>query len=99
VTHPVKHAFEVWTQRHRVRHFARGKILRLIVTAQATVVWSADGWRKTNRSEARPVERLDLWFADLPTKDLPPGATVDFTYFWKATQTWEGKNYSVSIEV
>jgi glucoamylase len=97
VVKPVKGRHEIWSVRHQIRRLPRGKILRLIVAAEATIVWSADQWAKTNRSEATAVGPLDLWFADLPTGKAPAGAVVEFTFFWKETQRWEGRNYSVTV--
>ena len=57
-----------------------GKILRLIVAADATVVWSADDWASTNRVDAAHISALNLWFADLPTENCPDGS-VDRVHF------------------
>jgi len=40
---------------------------------------------------------LNLWFADLPTEKCPDGAVIEFTFFWKQDQRWEGRNYSVVV--
>jgi glucoamylase len=87
----------MWSARHAIRHLPPGRVLRLIVVADATIVWSADGWASTNRADATAVSALNLWFADLPTADCPDGSTIEFTFFWKDAQSWEGKNYSVAI--
>jgi hypothetical protein len=36
---------------------------------------------------------------DFPTKNLPVGSVIEFTIFWKDTQRWEDRNYSVSVGV
>ena len=41
---------------------------------------------------------LNLWFADLATKNLPGGSVVEFTFFWQDTQRWEGRNWQIDIE-
>jgi hypothetical protein len=28
---------------------------------------------------------------------MPDGSVVEFTFFWKADQRWEAKNYSVMV--
>jgi hypothetical protein len=40
---------------------------------------------------------LNLWFADLSTEDRPDGSVIEFTFFWKEAQRWEGRNYSVAV--
>jgi glucoamylase len=97
VANPVKRLHEMWSARHPIRHLPAGKILRLIVTADATIVWSADGWASTHQADATPVSALNLWFADLATKDCPDGSVIEFTFFWKGAQRWEGRNYSVAL--
>jgi glucoamylase len=76
---------------------SHGKILRLIITAEAAIVWSADNWISTNKMETNPVSELNVWFADLPTKDCRDGCVIEFTFLWKDGQRWEGKNYSVAV--
>ncbi len=97
VANPVKNSHEMWSARHAIRRMPAGQILRLILTADATIAWSADGWASTHQAEATPIGPLNVWFADLPTADLSDGAVVEFTFFWKEGQRWEGRNYSVAI--
>jgi glucoamylase len=46
-----------------------GKILRIILPAEATVVWSTNDWATTNKSDTAHEDGLNLWFADFPTAD------------------------------
>ena len=48
VLHPVPSKYEIWTLRYPARRVSRGKILRIILAAQATVVWSTDGGTSSN---------------------------------------------------
>ena len=74
-----------------------GQILRFIVAADATILWSANDWASTNKTEATHISALDVWFADLPTDDYPDDSVIEFTFFWKAAQRWEDRNYSVVV--
>jgi len=76
---------------------SRGKILRLILAAEATVLWSTDDWARTNQSDTTHASGLNLWFADFPTADWPGGSAITFACFWKREQRWEGQNWQVSI--
>ncbi len=89
----------MWGSRHAIRRMPPGKTLRLIVAAEAQVTWSADGWASTNHADAAPIGALALWFADLPTKDCQVGSVIEFTLFWKNDQRWEGRNYTVGLEL
>jgi glucoamylase len=98
VVNPVPSRHEIWSFRHQLRQLSHQKILRIIVAAEATIVWSADHWATANKSDTMNRTGLNLWFADLATKDLPNGSIVEFTFFWKDTQSWEGRNWQIDIE-
>jgi len=89
--------YEIWTLRYPARRLSRGKILRIILAAQATVVWSTDGGARSNLSDAIHESRLNLWFADFPTADWPANSTLTFTFFWKGDHRWEGRDWQVKI--
>lgn len=97
VANPVPCRHEIWTLRHPLRRMREAMTLRIIVGARATLVWSPDLWRQTNRLEMRTMPALDLWFADLDLSWLPRGAKVEFTFFWEDCQKWEGRNWSIEI--
>lgn len=97
VVKPVRSRHEIWSFRHPLRGMPLGKILRIIVTAEAAIVWSANNWATTNRVDTTNNSTLDLWFVDIPTEKRPDGAVIEFTFFWKQDQRWEGRNYSVVV--
>jgi len=97
VVKPVVNRHEMWSHRHSIRRVPPGQILRLIVEAEATVVWSANAWASTNKADTTHISALGLWFADLPTENCPDGSVIEFTFFWKAAGRWEGTNYSVAV--
>ena len=97
VAKPKKSRHEIWSLRHPIRRMSHGKILRIIIATDATFIWSADGWTNTRTADATKNNTLNLWFVDLPTEKLPLNCIVEFTFFWKATQNWEGRNYSVVV--
>jgi glucoamylase len=99
VQNPVKSRYEIWTLRHSLRRMSRGKILRIIVASEATVVWSMDDWMHTKELDTTHQNELNLWFADFPTTDWPVGSVLTFTFFWKRDQRWENRNWQVSLEV
>ena len=97
VVKPVKNRHEMWSARHSIRRIAPGQILRLILASDATIDWSADNWASTGKADATHVSALNIWFADLPTKNCPDGSVIEFTFFWKEGRRWEGRNYSVTV--
>ncbi|HVU07118.1 MAG TPA: glycoside hydrolase family 15 protein [Verrucomicrobiae bacterium] len=99
VVKPVKSRHEIWSLRHAIRRMPHGKILRIILAAEASVVWTTNQWVETETTNTNSTSPLNLWFADFPTKHLAKGSTIEFTFFWRAEQRWEGKNYSIRIDL
>lgn len=97
VVNPGRSRYEIWTFRHQLRRMSHGRILRIIVAAGAIIVWSANDWASTNRADMTNNSELNLWFADLPTENCPGCLVIEFTFFWKEVQRWEGRNYSVAV--
>lgn len=97
VKNPVQSRHEIWTLRHRLERMPRGKILRIILATEASVVWSADGWANSAGLDTVHETALNLWYADLPTANLLAGSAIAFTFFWKGEQRWQGQNWQVSI--
>jgi len=97
VVNPAQSRYEIWTLRHPLQRMSRGKILRIILAAEATVAWSTDNWAGTNQSQTFHQSELDLWFADFPTADLPDGFVFAFTFFWKRDQRWEDRMWQVDV--
>lgn len=97
VVNPVPSSHEMWSFRHPIRHLPPGQILRLIVAAEASVVWSADGWATRHQTETVSVAAIEVWFADLPAEACADGAVVEFTFYWKEARHWEGRNFSVAV--
>jgi len=97
VVKPVKNSHEMWSACHPIRQMPTGQVLRLIVAADATVLWSANNWASTNQADTTQISALKVLFADLPTKDCPDNSAIKFTFFWKEAQRWEGRNYSVVV--
>jgi glucoamylase len=87
----------MWSFRHPLGRISPGKILRLIVAADATVAWSADNWASTNRMDTTHNSALNVWFADLPTEGCLDGAVIEFTFLWKEAKRSEGRSYSVRV--
>jgi glucoamylase len=96
VINPVQSRYEIWTLRHPLRRVSRGKILRIILAAETTVVWSIDEWSRTNESHTAHQNELDLWFSDFPTAEWPRDSVFAFTLFWRRDQRWENRNWQVN---
>lgn len=97
VANPAQSVHEIWSVRHPMRRMHRGKTLRIILAAEATVVWSTDAWGHVNNADTAHESGLNLWFLDIATRDWTPGTVFSFTLYWKRDQHWQGRNWDVSI--
>jgi glucoamylase len=97
VVNPVTNRFEIWTLLYPMKRMSRGKILRIILAEEASITWTIDNWRRTNKSQTLHQDTLNLWFADFPTTEWPVGSAFTFTIFWKRDQRWENRNWQVTV--
>jgi len=58
VVNPVSSRHEIWTPRQRLQRIPRGKILRTVLAAEATVVWLRDNWATANRLDTARKDGL-----------------------------------------
>ncbi len=85
---------EMWTVAHQPQRISRGKTFRIITDKAAAIHWSFDSWTTANDLVTRDAG-FGCWFADLPSDQLPAGASIVFTLLWQAG--WEGKDFQVAI--
>ena len=62
VVNPGSSRLEIWSFRLQLRQMPHQKILRILVAAEATIVWSADHWATANWSDTMNRIGLNLWF-------------------------------------
>jgi glucoamylase len=88
--------FSAWRFNHMAQHLLQGTKLRVELLAPTLVRWTADDWNTA--AEVRTLDsQLGVYYADLPTNELPVGGKVIFTFFWPETGKWEGKNWEVAV--
>ncbi len=85
-----------WRYNHKIRSLPTGKILRVELMAGATVHWTCDDWRTATDTTTHDAG-LGIHWADLPTKTLPEGSQVTFTFHWSVADRWESANFVVRI--
>jgi len=86
-----------WRFNNKPRSMPCGKKLRILTMKPAMVHWSFDNWQ-TTRDSSTEDSGWNLEYVDLPTETLRPGRQVVFTLFWKDTNQWEGRDFSVAVE-
>ncbi|MFZ0430973.1 MAG: glucan 1,4-alpha-glucosidase [Acidobacteriota bacterium] len=91
-----KCGFGIWRFNLKSRCIGVGRKLRIEVLSPALIHWTHDNWSTTLDSETRE-SGLGVFFADLDTDALPDGTLIDFTFYWREPQSWEGKNFQVRV--
>jgi glucoamylase len=86
----------VWRFNHKLRSTPAGKLLRIETLAPAVIHWSADDWNTVHDVTAHDCG-LGIHIADLPTKAIPEGKHIKFTFHWPEADRWEGKDFIVQV--
>ncbi len=89
--------YAAWRFNQKMRSMPPGKDLRIEALAPAMVRWTADDWQTWKDAQSSPTG-LGVHLVDLPTRGLPSGSVVTFTFRWPEVDRWEGRNFSVRVE-
>ena len=92
---PDRQLFEVWKFTRQARSVKRGYILRIQVPASFRLHWSDDEWQ-TVKDTPSSATTLGVEFADIPIA-ASQRAPIRFTFFWTASDHWEGRDFSVAV--
>jgi len=87
----------VWRFNHKIRSLPAGKNLRIETLAPSVIHWSSDDWKTVQDARTHDVG-LGIHIADLPTKAIPEGKHIKFTFHWPEADRWEGKDFIVQID-
>ena len=87
--------FEVWKSTRQVRSVKRGYVLRIQVPASFRLHWSDDEWQ-TVKDTPSSATTLGVEFVDIPIS-AAQRAPIRFTFFWTASNSWEGRDFLVSV--
>ena len=59
--------------------------------------WSFDDWQTSQDSDSAE-SGWNLQHLDLPTQTLAVGRRIVFTFYWKNSGQWEGRDFTVTVE-
>jgi glucoamylase len=88
--------FEIWKPNRQVRVVKRGYTLRVQVPASFRLHWTSDEWRTVNDKASAPTT-FGVEFVDIPVMPAQR-APLRFTFFWRESNSWEGRDYLVEVE-
>jgi glucoamylase len=87
---------EIWGPLYRPRHIKAGNKFSIALTAPALVHWGKNGWKNIQDSATRDTG-LGVYLIELPLSGLVKGDSIQFTFYWQAQNTWEGRDYEVLV--
>lgn len=88
--------YEIWGPRDRPRRMRAGQTLTVALRAPARVRWGLDDWQTPDDVETRDTG-IGVHVVDLPVAKRAAGTIVRFTFYWLETESWEGRDYDVTI--
>jgi glucoamylase len=85
----------VWKFNWRVHSVSPGDRLRIVTTVPFTLHWTKDEWLHANdtASNSTPIG-FDYVDIDIDASDRAP---IRFTFNWRETARWEGRDYAVEV--
>lgn len=86
---------EIFKLERPVARIAGGKTLRFISRVDFRLLWTDDGWQTSNTADSRHAGSCGF-YADIATREQQK-SVLSFTFYWLASDRWEGKNYEVQI--
>jgi glucoamylase len=86
---------QIWKFNRRVHSVSPGDRLRILATEQFTLHWSKDEWQHANNTASNSTP-IGFDYADIDI-DASDRAPIRFTFNWRKTATWEGRDYVVAI--
>lgn len=87
---------DIWGPRYRPRHVRQGNRFTIALLQHALVHWGINGWKEPRDSDTEDTG-LGIWTTEIPVTGLHAGETVQFTFYWHDTATWEDQEYAVTI--
>ncbi len=88
--------YDFWGPNAHPQTLQAGKKLSILLKAPARVHWGVNGWQDISDIDTRDTG-LGLEIADLPVTHLTGGQTIQFTFLWRDSGAWEGRDYEVQI--
>jgi glucoamylase len=88
--------YDFWGPNAHPAALRAGHTLTIALKAPATVHWGVNSWQNVQDIDTRDTG-LGLHAVDLPVAVLGAGDTIQFTFRWRQSQSWEGRDYIVRV--
>jgi glucoamylase len=86
----------LWKRNRRVKSIAAGSRLRILMTDPFTLHWTNDEWQSANDTGSMSTP-LGFDYVDVDTT-ASDAAPIRFTFKWRETGEWEGRDYAIEVE-
>jgi glucoamylase len=86
----------IWQPQAPISRLPAGDRLLIVLPAPARIHWGVDGWNTIQDSETRDTG-LGMQMAELDVRALPAGSTIQFSLFWTDSQSWDGRDYTITV--
>ncbi|RZD15185.1 MAG: glucan 1,4-alpha-glucosidase [Candidatus Acidulodesulfobacterium ferriphilum] len=86
-----------WRFNHKLHKMPQGKTLRIETLSPAMVHWSDDGWHTVKDTQTKD-SGFGVYYADLPSSNIPEDGEIAFTFYWINANRWEGSDFNVQIK-
>jgi glucoamylase len=86
---------EIWKPMRQVRRVQRDFVFRVQAPGSFRLHWSVDEWQTAQDTDSSETI-LGVEYVDIPTAS---GNRIRFTFFWPASDSWEGRDYEVEVSV
>ena len=83
---------EFWQPTHPLTHVRKGHTLRVCAPRPFRLHWSRAGEAQWKDDESHTTD-IGAEYLDIPAVNFNP--RIEFTFFWKDRNAWEGRNYQV----
>jgi glucoamylase len=89
---PPESRIEFWQFKHPLAQVKPNCVVRICAPEAFSLRWTGDNWVSWRDDESK-ASGIGAEFVDLPASAAANG--VQFTFFWKTRDRWEGRNYEV----
>jgi glucoamylase len=87
--------FEVWKFTRQARNVKRGYVLRIEAQTAFRLRWSGDEWQSVEDTPSSATT-LGVEFVDIRISEAQR-APIRFTFYWTLSNSWEGRDYVVTV--
>lgn len=88
---------EIWKFNRQVRAVRPGETLRVQAATAFRLRWTCDQWQRAQEIDSTSID-TGHEYVDIR---VPPEqrASIHFTFYWTAANHWEGKDFTVGVDI